>query len=421
MRFSRTALAIGLAGSFALGASQAVAQDKTELRFFTIFDADQVAQWEPVIAAFEEANPDVEVKLETVAGSGAAVYPDVLRTSMVSGDPADLFFMWGGEIAGPFIRADQVRPINDFYEQYNWADRFAPWVVERLTRNGNAYGVPFHARGMAFWYRTDIFENLGLSEPQTYEELEEICVKLKAEGIYCASFGGKFGWHTMRLLDFFAEMECGPDVHDQIFRLEASFDQPCFVQAYALLKKWVDEGWLVPDFLNVSPNDARIPMYLGDAAMMLEGGWMERVLKGAEQDLGMYDFFLPPTNQEPKRYPAFPEQWMITSASKNPEVAARFIDFITSADTQKQFLDTFSGTATAGVKPDCTTNPHDCKWADILSSDVETYGLTDQAYTKELADDFFEVQDGVVAGQYTPEEAGAEMQKRAEAWKADNG
>ncbi len=31
------------------------------------------------------------------------------------------------------------------------------------------------------------------------------------------------------------------------------------------LKKWVDEKWLVPDFLTVAPNDARIPVYAGKA------------------------------------------------------------------------------------------------------------------------------------------------------------
>jgi len=33
------------------------------------------------------------VTLETVAGSGAAVYPGVLRTSMAAGDPPDVYFM----------------------------------------------------------------------------------------------------------------------------------------------------------------------------------------------------------------------------------------------------------------------------------------------------------------------------------------
>lgn len=407
------ALAVAAAGS-------ATAQEKQTLRWMTIFDAAQAERWTPVLEAFHKANPDIEVKLETIAGSGAAVYPDVLRTAMASGDPPDVFFMWGGEIAGPFIRAGQVRPIDDLYEQYKWKDRFADWVLVRLQRDGKTYGAPFHARGMGFWYRKDLFAANGVTEPQTYAELEAACQKFKAAGIYCASFGGKFGWHTMRLLDFFIEKECGPAIHDQLNTLKASWDQPCTVAAYSLLKKWVDEGWLVPDFLNVAPNDARIPVYSGKAAMTIEGGWLEGALVANEQNLANYDFFLPPTDQEPRRYPAFPEQWMIPAASKKPELAARFIDFITAKDTQMAMPGPFAGTATVGVKGDCAVTPHDCKWVEVLGSDRQTYGLTDQAFVKELADGFFEIQDGVVAGRITPADAAKQMQVKADAWKAKN-
>ena len=75
---------------------------------------------------------------------------------------------------------------------------------------------------------------------------------------------------------------------------------------------------------------------------------------------------------------------------------------------------------TIGVKPDCAKSPNDCKWVEILGSDRETYGLSDQAYTKELADIFFEVQDGVIAGRYAPEDAAKTMQSKSEAWKAAN-
>ena len=82
-------LAVGLA---ALMAGAAVAQDTT-LRFANIFGSERGKLWEPVIADFEAANPGVKVVMEVTAGSGSAVYPDVLRTAMQSGDPPDLFFM----------------------------------------------------------------------------------------------------------------------------------------------------------------------------------------------------------------------------------------------------------------------------------------------------------------------------------------
>ncbi len=394
-------------------ATPALAQDT--LRFFNVFDANAARLWTEPLANYT-AETGVRIESESVAGSGAAVYPDVLRTSMASGDPPDVFFMWGGSIAQPFIDAGQVREISDFYEQYGWADRFPNWIRERLSTDGQIYGVPFRARGMGLWYRKDMFEQYGLTEPTTYEELEQICTTLAENGKYCASFGGQFGWHTMRLVDYFLEDTCGAETHDAINARQASWNQPCVVDAFARLKKWVDNRWLVPDFLGVAPNDARMPMYLGDAAMVYEGGWFENALIGDGQDTANFDFFLPPTPSG--RYHAFPEQWMIPAASSKAEVAAAFLDYITSPETHMQYSGTFEGSPSIGYSPNCEEFPHACKWTEILGSDRGAYPPTDQAFKKELIDGFFEAQDAVVAGRMSPEDAAALIQSYVERFDA---
>lgn len=396
----------------------AMAQEKTVLRFANAFDGAASERWEPVLKAFMAAHPDIEVKAESVAGSGAAVYPDVLRTSMASGDPPDVFFLWGGSIAKPFISAGQVEPLDAIFAEKGWTDRFPAWTVDRLKQDGKQYGVPFHGQGMGFFYRKDVFEANGVNVPTTYAELEAVCTKLKSANIYCASTGGKFGWHVMRLVDYFIETACGPEIHDQLNALTARWDQPCVVDAYAKFRSWIDNGWLVPDFLNVAPNDARIPVYQGQAAMIVEGPWFEPALVENEQDVSKYGFFIPPTDHEPSRYSAFPEQWMIASGSKHKEAAATFIDFITKLETQQQFPDAFGASATVGLTPDCTKWPLSCQITEIVQSDRPAYPPTDQAFEKELMDSFFEVQDGIVAGKLSPADGAKLMQERAEAWKA---
>lgn len=403
-------------GALALAAAPAEAQ--TKLRFFTNFDANAVRTWQPILDAYEKANPNVKVTMETVAGSGAAIYPDVLRTSMAAGDPPDVFFMWGGEIAGPFIDAGQVMDLGAIYDKHGWKQRMTPWTVDAITRNGKIWGVPFNARGMGFFYRKDIFAKHKISEPKSYAELEQVCETLKKNNVYCASFGGKFGWHPMRLLDYFIETACGPDMHNKLNRLEASWDSACAVDAYGRLKKWVDRGWLVPDFLSVTPADARMPVYLGDAAMIIEGDWFEFVVRGDKQSSANLDFFLPPTGHQPLRYSAFPQQWMIPAKAKNPEASAHFIDFITSPGLQKQFPTAFTASATVGIEPDCKEWPITCKWRQIITTSRDIYPPTDQAFTKELMDGFFEVQSGIIAGKIAPADGGKQMQAKAEAWKA---
>ncbi len=337
---------------------------------------------------------------------------------MTSGNPPDLFTNWGGEVAGPFIDAGQVQEVSAYYAQYHWKDILAGWAIDAVRRHGHLYGVPFRARGMGFWYNKDVFAKYGLSEPKTYADLEQICRTLKTHQVACVAVGGKYGWHTMRVLDYFLETTCGPDTHDALDHLKASWDQPCVVAAYDRLANWTKQGWFLPDFLNVSPNDARLPVYLGQAAMILEGDWMEAVIKTDEQPVARFDFFLPPTDHTPLRYSAFAEQLMIPAHSRTADQAEAFINWVSLPATQQQFPDAFAASATTGTHPNCNDWPRTCKWRAIISSDRATYLPTDQAFPKELMDSFFEVQDDVVAGHLTPAAGAALMQTRAASWQA---
>lgn len=397
----------------------APAEGQITLRWANIIDATGTEQWQTVVDAFEEQYPHINVSSESTAGSGAAIYPDVLKTSMASGNPPDLFFMWGGSVAQPFIDAGQVLDLTAFYDQYGWHDKFAPWVIDRIKSDGTLYGVPYHALGMGFWYRKDIFEELGIEVPTTFAEQEQVCATLKEAGIYCVTMGGKFGWHTMRVMDYFLEHSCGPELHDKLNALEESWEHECVVDAYSTFQRWIDNEWVVPDFLTVAPDDSRIPMFQGDAALILEGVWLEGALKTNELDLSQYDFYLPPTDHEPLRFSAFPEQWMISKDAAHPEEAALFIDFITSPEVQTQYpVNDFANSATIGVNPDCEEWALTCRWRDIILSAEDTYPPTDQAFVKELMDGFFEVQDAIVAKRLTPEEGAALMQQRVEEWQA---
>lgn len=393
--------------------------EQITLRWANIIDATGQEQWQAVIDAFEAQYPNIKVASESTAGSGAAVYPDVLKTSMASGSPPDLFFMWGGSIAQPFIDAGQVMDLSAYYAQYEWDGKFAPWVVERIKSDGTLYGVPYHALGMGFWYKKALWDEKGWTVPTTFAEQEELCGKMKDAGMYCVSIGGKFGWHTMRILDYFLEYHCGPEIHDQLNRLEVSWDQQCVVDAYASFQRWIDNGWVVPDFLTVSPDDSRFPFFAGDAGLVLEGVWYEGVLKNNEQNVADYAFYLPPTDHDPVRFSAFPEQWMIPAGAAHPDEAALFIDFITNAEVQTQFpINDFANSATVGVNPDCNEWPLSCEWREIILTAEDTYPPTDQAFVKELMDGFFEVQDSIVAKRLTPAEGATLMQQRVEEWQA---
>ena len=93
--------------------------------------------------------------------------------------------------------------------------------------------------------------------------------------------------------------------------------------------------------------------------------------------------------------------------------SAQFIDWITTPEVQQKHVLAF--------QPDCEELPHSCTWRQLITVDAKTFPPTDQAFTKELMDGFFEIQDGIIAGRISPEDGAAMMDERAEAWKSAKG
>ena len=88
---------------------------------------------------------------------------------------------------------------------------------------------------------------------------------------------------------------------------------------------------------------------------------------------------------------------MISAGSQHPDEAAELINYMTGSELQGKYADVFFNSATVGVNPDCGEWPLTCRWRELILSSESTYPPTDQAFVKELMDDFFEVQDNIVA------------------------
>ena len=412
-------IAVLLIASFVVFGSQKTDAAPVELRLMVVWGGDRVEHMKEMFKEFTEAHPDIKIKVEMVAGGGAGPYQESLQTGMASGTGPDVYFEWGGELSGYFIDAGHAEPLERYYEKYGWDDIIIGWAKEAVTRNGKVYGVPVSSHGMTFWYRVDLWNKLGLSVPTTYEEVEKLCETSKAAGIYPLSLAGKYGWMVMRLVDYLLEVSCGPELHDQLNALEASWDRPEVVEAYRLFQKWVDNEWIVPGFLAVNPDDARMPMYQGSALMVFEGSWMETVFKTDEQEVTNFDFFFHPTGHTPVRISGFPEQFMINSASKYKDEAAEFINWFVQPEIQNKYWGTAIGsTGTKGVAPDKDILPSTYNWREQLDQLQAVYPPTDQAFQAELLHVLFEVQDEIVLGELTPEQAAKRMQEAAEDWKA---
>lgn len=378
------------------------------LRLFTYEDDSTIGLLKEQIAKFD-AEAGTTTVVDSLPGSGAAVYPDKLRTELLGGEGADIWRIWGGQIGAPFAEAKQAMDLTPYYSQYGWDTSINAAAVEGMTFDGVRSGVPFVSLGIGAWYSKDAFEEAGISGPPTsYAELEEANGQLLAAGITPLATGGKYGWHVMRLFEYLLETTAGPELHDKLLVGEETWDRPEVVEAFTTFKKWQDEKWMPEGALGLDPADIEPGYVQGRAAYTITGPWTEaQAIITAGEDPADFDVFELPTGQSPARHSGFVEGYMINARSGNPDKAAELLNFLVQPDTQKAMK--ISASTVAGAEPDEADLPLSHKWSQGAGKNP-FYTIQDQAFPKRQADQYFAVQSDILQGSVSPAEAAKRMQ-----------
>jgi len=412
-RFLASALLVGsLIGAAGLTAQPRAARaDAVQLTFLTWYAAAQATQLNAAFKDFERSHPGITIAQNTVAGTGAATFPNALRTDIAGGRAPDLFTMWGGTLSGPFVDDHAALDLGPYYQKYHWNSILQPAAVKLVSRHGSQWGAPIDLRSMTFYYRKDIFSKYGLQAPTTFAQLESVCATLKTHQIPCMTSGGVYGWYPMRMFDFFLEHTAGPTLHDKLLVGKTSWNIPQVASAFALLKKWTANGWFPSGYMGITPTQGEQLFEQGKAAMMLEGDWMIPTLQTAGLTGKQFGFFIAPTGQDPARLDGFAEQFMISTQSKHPAQAAEFINWWIQPATQRKYYNIVGSTATKGGLPSASANPLAIQYNQLVTKHP-TALVMDQAFPAEfMSTTYFRLQSSVAAGSVSPQSAAQQMQQ----------
>ncbi|AMB57766.1 extracellular solute-binding protein [Microterricola viridarii] len=142
--------------------------------------------WEDVIAGFEDANPDIKVKLEVQSWDNL----DSVITTKVSGNQAPDIYN-GGPFAG-FAADDLLYTTEEVVSPETFSD-FQDTFIDNASVDGTAYGLPLIASARALFVNNDLLEQAGAKIPATWDELLESAKKVSALGNGIAGYGMPLG------------------------------------------------------------------------------------------------------------------------------------------------------------------------------------------------------------------------------------
>jgi len=282
-----------------------------------------------MIAAFEQENPNIKVKYESLdwdamfeklsVAMTTGTPPDVATVDMTwvptwasLGAFADLGPMSGGQVNGV--------PLNE---------AFSEGAVEAMTFEGQTVVMLEDFDVYCLYYRADVFEEKGLEVPTTWAQLVEVGQQLVEDtdgnGVPDRYLYGIFP-DAFRWAQFLYENDATILNEDNT---QAVFNSPEGVEATQFIVDMVNEYHIAFD---IGEEEAITPIKDGRMAMFSDGPYMMGVIKdGAPEMEGMWKVAPHPYSKQPSSYLGG-TGLAIPARAANKEAAWTFVEFAMRVD-----------------------------------------------------------------------------------------
>lgn len=292
------------------------------------------AAFEAAIEKFKAANPDINV---TVNNNDREAHKTAIR-NFLSADAPDITSWYAGNRMAPFVNAGLFEDVSDVWTD-NGFDKTLASTMPSMTIDGKQWGVPYTYYQWGVYYRKDIFENLGIEEPKTWEELLAASRKIKENGMAPFTIGTKFLWTAAGVFDYLNLRQNGYDYHNQLTAGKVKYTDDRTRATFARWQELMDAGGFVDNHATMSWQDALAPFIKGEAAMYVMGNFAVAAMRDGGLTDDQIDFFqFPVINPEiPNGEEAPTDTFHIPANAKNKVDARKFLAFIAQPDVQTEW------------------------------------------------------------------------------------
>jgi raffinose/stachyose/melibiose transport system substrate-binding protein len=340
----RLVLLVSLALVLLVGILPAAAQDETTLVVWDNWTRDEEqAMIEELHAQFEEAHPGVTIQREAYSTDDLGLL--LPRELSQENGPDVAMINQGLTKSAALVQAGLLLPLDSYADQYDWWSRYGMGLHARNSvtedgsqiGSGNLYGMSTTSEVVAVFYNKAIFEELGLEVPATWEDLTAALQTIKDGGYIPITFGNLEAWpgiHTYgALAHVFSDLA---DIDNLIYRNEGgTFVTEGNLNGAQTFVDWINNEYFSPGQAGLDNDTGALGEFTsGASAMWLAGSWNSGSISAAlgEDAVG---FFLLPSPLGEEVAPTIGGVGLgygIRATSANADLAAEYIDFMTSQE-----------------------------------------------------------------------------------------
>lgn len=380
----------------------------------TLWSLDSGWEWiDKAVADFEQENPNIDVQLSKY---GVDPIKENLKLAANSKTLPDMWFSFGGSLGSFYVENGLTLDLTQIAKDHKYSEIYNKAALDMSTYDGKLSGIPIHLSVLGMWYPKEVYEKANLQPPVTFAQFEAQLQTLKDSGVTPLAFGSKGGWHTMRLTESLLEHFGGPELHDKLTSLDASWNDPAVVKTFEKLKEYADKEYFPKGFVSLDPQEASSIFFQKKAGLVNEGTWFDLSLNSSADGADKYGTFKFPTEQTPVRSSVFVEMFQVNASSDKvkQEAAVKLGEYLTSENVVNKYIEEYGSPAALKAKISDKT-PHMKELQDSASDGA--FLIMDQALPQEVIQKVFEAQDRVTIGEWTPQQAAQEIENAATEYK----
>jgi multiple sugar transport system substrate-binding protein len=314
---------------------------------------------------FQKQHPNITVKFQNVPAEQSG---QKLTAQIAGGNPPDTAFVDASTVAGFAARNALVNLNNyisrsDVVDPDDYVDAFKTFT----TYEDSLYGLPFDGESTGMFYRTDLFEEAGISgPPTTWEEFEETAAKLtkpeeKQYGYILFAPESAYYWYPW-LWQAGGELlnEDGQVAFDSDVAEEAA-------EFYVGLTEYSP-----PDYLNSNSYDGRVAFANGQVAMYMAGAWFAGVLDGEFPKLkGKWAAAPLPEGEAGCATTIAGDALVVFADSENQDAAWKWIEFLSTPENMAEWTFKSEGSTLLPPRTSLLESPELTKHKPILGGFAE--------------------------------------------------
>ncbi len=420
----RCAAALGLVASAFIGgaATRATAQDVTlEVWSHEADEPAKVAFRELAAKNLEKSRPGVKVKITWYEKNPLFA---ALKTALPAGKGPDVFYLEPDQVE--YITAGYIIPLDDLV---NW-NNIEPWARKVWTHNGKTYGIPQEAYTNELFYNKDQLKQLGVTLPAngqlTQAQFLDLIKKARAANVTPVSQGvGDRPYPGAYIVGEALLRKLGPDDYQKLFTGKLTFADPRVVEVLKWVKELVEAGAYPKNFMTLKLGESHYYFYSKPGSVMLPmGSWYTGRAFVPEEKGGQPANFPIGIMQYPAmdgaacndcKTSAIGASFAINAASKQKELAAAFLNAMSTPEMGKMWIETVY--LQTGIKADVKnfTGPHAAYFTELMDRQKGAkyfIGSPRDMVTGECKDTFIQVlNSGFPGGLLTVDQAVQMMNK----------